>query len=62
MSQGEDIIPIQGTTSLKNLEHNLASVNIKVSKEDDQEIRKVISSISVSGDRYPAALMKTLNK
>jgi len=62
MFQGEDIIPIPGTGSVSNLEQNLASVSVKLTKEDDQEIRSVINQIGVYGNRYPDALMDRLNK
>jgi len=62
MFQGEDIIPIPGTGSVANLEQNLASVSVKLTKEDDQEIRAVINQIGVHGNRYPDALMDRLNK
>lgn len=60
--QGDDIIPIPGTTSIKNLEENLAAAAVKLTKEDDQEIRSVINKIGVSGNRYPDNLMSRLNK
>lgn len=62
MYQGDDFIPIPGTTSIKNLESNLNSLKVKITPEDDQEIRKIVNSIKIEGDRYPESSMKMLNK
>jgi len=62
MAQGDDFIPIPGTTSIKNLESNLASLSVSLSQDDLNEIRKVISSIPIEGTRYPAEMMIKLNK
>ena len=43
------------------LEENLAAVNVKLSPESIQEVRKIAEKADwVVGDRYPAASMKTL--
>ncbi len=60
MAQGEDIIPIPGTTKEKNFDENMAALKIKISNEDNQEIRKAISSAEVHGGRYPEAFSKAL--
>lgn len=60
MAQGDDIIPIPGTKKIKYLEENMGSLDVKISKEDDEEIRKAIEGISVSGDRYEAGGMKAV--
>eukprot|EP01114_Cavostelium_apophysatum_P014074 TRINITY_DN3553_c0_g1_i1.p1 TRINITY_DN3553_c0_g1~~TRINITY_DN3553_c0_g1_i1.p1 ORF type:complete len:324 (+),score=48.87 TRINITY_DN3553_c0_g1_i1:89-1060(+) len=62
MAQGDDIIPIPGTTSVQNLVANVASLKVKLDKEDLAEIRKIIESIPVAGERYPEANMRNLGK
>jgi len=62
MHQGDHIIPIPGTTSLKNLESNLASLKVQITKEDDDEIRKVMADIPAVGTRYPDSMMTSLNQ
>jgi len=62
LAQGDDFIPIPGTTSIKNLESNLASVSVNLNQDDLNEIRKVINSIPIEGTRYPAEMMTKLNK
>ncbi|KAI4199560.1 MAG: hypothetical protein LQ350_004513 [Teloschistes chrysophthalmus] len=58
MKQGEDIIPIPGTKKLKNLEENLASLDMRLSEEDDREIRAMVDKAETSGDRYPGIMNK----
>ncbi len=54
LAQGEDFIPIPGTTKIKNLEENAAAAQIKLSKEEVQEIRQACEKAAVAGERYPA--------
>jgi hypothetical protein len=37
------------------LEENVGAVNIKLTPEEVQQIRKEIEKVEVSGDRYPPA-------
>lgn len=46
---------IPGTTNLGRLEENIASLNIKLSKEEEQEIRKACEAAEPAGGRYPEA-------
>lgn len=54
----DDIIPIPGTTNPQRLDENLGAMNIKITKEEEKEIRKDIEAAEVSGGRYPEAVMK----
>lgn len=55
MAQGEDIIPIPGTKKVKYLEENVGALQVKLTKEENEEIRKAIEATEVQGERYPAA-------
>ena len=55
-----DIFPIPGTTKIKNFDENIGSLKVKISKEDDEQIRKAISKVEVGGGRYPEAVSKSL--
>jgi aryl-alcohol dehydrogenase-like predicted oxidoreductase len=59
MLQGDDIIPIPGTKG-KNFDENMGSLNVKISKIDDQKIRKAIEEAEVHGGRYPETFAKVL--
>lgn len=52
MAQGDDIIPIPGTTRIPNYDENLGALKVQLSKEDVQEIRDLINQTEVAGPRY----------
>ncbi|KAI0336646.1 Aldo/keto reductase [Cubamyces sp. BRFM 1775] len=62
LAQGDDVIPIPGTTKLDNLKENLSAASIKLSPEDAAEIREaaVAADAAMQGDRYPAEMMGLL--
>ncbi|KIW88656.1 uncharacterized protein Z519_10702 [Cladophialophora bantiana CBS 173.52] len=60
MAQGDDIIPIPGTTRVKNFDENMGALNIKITPQDNEKIRKVIDAAEVHGARYPEAFSKAL--
>ncbi|KAI9654540.1 MAG: hypothetical protein M1821_006630 [Bathelium mastoideum] len=60
MDQGDDIFPIPGTTNLDRLDENLGALHIKLSKEENQAIRKAAESAEVVGGRYPEAMSGAL--
>lgn len=53
LSQGEDFIVIPGTTKIKNLEENIASIHIQLTDEDKKQIRTACEQADIAGDRYP---------
>lgn len=59
MAQGEDVVPIPGTKKLKYLKENLGALEVKVSREEEAEIRKAVEGAEVVGERYPAAIMSS---
>ena len=60
LEQGDDIIPIPGTKKIKYLEENMGALEVKLTKEEEQEIRKAVEAAEVHGDRYPEAMMGRL--
>lgn len=60
MAQGEDIIPIPGTTKIKRFEENMASLKVNISAEDNCRLRKAINAMEVHGSRYPESLAQSL--
>jgi len=57
MAQGEDIIPIPGTTRLKNFEENAGALKIHMTDEEVAEVRKFVEAAEVFGERSnPAQL------
>jgi aryl-alcohol dehydrogenase-like predicted oxidoreductase len=55
LSQGEDFFPIPGTTNVKRLAENLASIDIVLTTEEERLIRQLASG--VAGKRFPDALL-----
>jgi aryl-alcohol dehydrogenase-like predicted oxidoreductase len=57
LAQGEDIFPIPGTQRVERLEENVGALNVKLSKEELQQLRKVVDAAEVTGNRYADFLM-----
>ncbi|KAJ0013982.1 hypothetical protein Pint_20522 [Pistacia integerrima] len=51
LEQGDDVVPIPGTTKIKNLENNIGSLLVKLTKEDLKEISDAVPIDEVAGDR-----------
>lgn len=61
LHQGPDIVPIPGTKRVSFLNENLGAVDVKLSKKELQDIEALMPKGAVSGDRYPTAMMGSLN-
>lgn len=55
LDQGDDIIPIPGTTKPKNLDTNISALSITLTPEENAKIRAVVETAGVSGGRYHVA-------
>jgi aryl-alcohol dehydrogenase-like predicted oxidoreductase len=53
-AQGEDVIPIPGTRTIKWLEENTKAAELKLTKEEVAELRKAAVACEMPGDRYPS--------
>ncbi|MEO6906868.1 MAG: aldo/keto reductase, partial [Abditibacteriaceae bacterium] len=51
-AQGNDIVPIPGTTRTKHLKENVAAVDVKLSAEELQQIDAIFPMDVTAGDRY----------
>lgn len=60
MAQGDDIIPIPGTTRIPNFDDNMGALKVQITKEDNEKIRAAIASTEVAGSRYPEAFASAL--
>ena len=56
------IVPIPGTTKLKNLQENIASLEVELTAEDLRKLDEIAPRGSTAGTRYPEAMMGTLNR
>ncbi|XP_076918688.1 perakine reductase-like [Bidens hawaiensis] len=57
LHQGNDVVPIPGTTKIKNLEENIGSVNVKLTKEVE-EIGNAVPLDEVAGSKSNEALLR----
>ncbi|TML44340.1 MAG: aldo/keto reductase [Actinobacteria bacterium] len=53
LAQGEDIVPIPGTTRVKNLEENVAALEVVLTADDLRDLEAVFPKGAAAGDRYP---------
>jgi aryl-alcohol dehydrogenase-like predicted oxidoreductase len=53
LAQGEDIIPIPGTSKIKYLEENLSAFDIRLTLGEVVEIRQLVEKTEMHGERYP---------
>jgi aryl-alcohol dehydrogenase-like predicted oxidoreductase len=61
LAQGEDILPIPGTKRRERQAENAASMDVKLTATEVQELSSTVEKLSVKGDRYPPAMMNALN-
>ncbi|MCA8829956.1 aldo/keto reductase [Hymenobacter pini] len=61
LAQGEDIVPIPGTKRVKYLEENVGAADILLSLEDLARINQLAPQHVAAGQRYPEAMMKSVN-
>jgi len=61
LAQGQDFIPIPGTTRITALKENVASADIQLTPEEIEGVRKVAKEADASqGNRYPPSMMGSL--
>lgn len=53
LHQGDDVVPIPGTTKVKNLDNNVAALRVKLTEEDMKEISDAVPMDEVAGPRVP---------
>lgn len=46
---------------IKYLEENVEAYNINLTKEEDDQVRKVVNELGVKGERYPLDALKFVN-
>ncbi len=61
LAQGDDIVPIPGTTRRKHLDENVAALSVTLSARDRERIEAVAPRGFAAGDRYTAEGMRTVH-
>lgn len=62
LAQGDDLAPIPGTKRRKYLEENVAAADLQLSPQEIEEIGNVVPPDEIAGERYPEAMMHTVNR
>ena len=62
LAQGEDIVPIPGTSSLERLEENAGAVDVRLSPADLKAIDAIAPKGAASGQRYAPGMMEMVNR
>jgi aryl-alcohol dehydrogenase-like predicted oxidoreductase len=61
LAQGEEIVPIPGTTRRAHLEDNIAALEVTLTPDHLARLDEAASKRATAGDRYPGRAMKVVN-
>jgi aryl-alcohol dehydrogenase-like predicted oxidoreductase len=61
LAQGEDLLPIPGTTRQAHLEENLAALEITLTPDELARINEIAPKGVAAGERYAEMAMKVVN-
>jgi aryl-alcohol dehydrogenase-like predicted oxidoreductase len=61
LAQGEDVVPIPGTTRRAHLDENIAALELKLSAQDLARINEAAPKGVTAGERYGEQAMKVVN-
>lgn len=61
LAAGPDVHVIPGSTRHENLAANMKSLDVRLSSEQRNRLASAFHAEAVKGERYPAALLKTVN-
>ncbi len=62
MAKGDDIVPIPGTKRRTYLEENIAAAGVDLTPADLTRIEDLFTRDAIAGERYPDAIMSTVDK
>ena len=61
LAQGQDVTPIPGMKTRAHLNDNLGALDVTLSTAEEQQLRALVDSVKVQGERHPPAMMQTLD-
>jgi aryl-alcohol dehydrogenase-like predicted oxidoreductase len=61
LSKGENIVPVLGARTRKQLDEALSALSLRLSPEDAARLEALVAESGVQGDRYQAAQMQHLD-
>jgi aryl-alcohol dehydrogenase-like predicted oxidoreductase len=59
-AQGQDIVPLTGTQRVKHVEQSVDAAAVALTQAQCAELEALFSPEAVSGERYPAEMLKDL--
>jgi aryl-alcohol dehydrogenase-like predicted oxidoreductase len=62
MAQGQEVVPIPGTSSIARLEENAQAAKVKLSPADLKKLTNAVPRTSVAGTRYSPEMMAAVNR
>ncbi|MGR8919456.1 MAG: aldo/keto reductase [Gammaproteobacteria bacterium] len=62
LAQGEDVVPIPGTKHVAFLEEDAGAVGVELSADDIVRLDQLFQPGAMAGERYPAAMMKSIDR
>lgn len=62
LEQGEDIVPIPGTKRVSYLEEDIAAIDVTLDTSEIAELDALFAPANVAGERYPPALMASIDR
>jgi aryl-alcohol dehydrogenase-like predicted oxidoreductase len=62
LHQGDDVVPIFGTSRRENLDANLEALAVELSAEDLRRLDEVVPKGAAAGTRYPEPGMQSVNR
>jgi aryl-alcohol dehydrogenase-like predicted oxidoreductase len=62
LAQRPWIVPIPGTRRLERLDENLAAADLELTDEDLAELTDASARVTVTGDRYPEAMARMIDR
>ena len=62
LAQGEDLVPIPGTTRRSRLEENIGAIDVELSPDDLEALQSAAPKGVTAGARYPEQAMGALNR
>ena len=57
IAQGDDIIPIPGTKSIKYLEENVGAAKVHLTADEQEEVRALCEQMDMAGQRNPQGFL-----
>ncbi|CAI9765090.1 unnamed protein product [Fraxinus pennsylvanica] len=61
LHQGDDVVPIPGTTKMKNLHENIGAVKVKLTKDDLKEVSDAVPINEVAGSKTPTEALERVS-